>query len=546
MNLPLSGASGRLRRYLVLPCAALFSTFISVPVFSADPFELPIREHIFDNGLRLLVLEREGDPRVEAKIFTDMGAIHETPGLLGAAHFQEHLMFKGTPSLGTTDWGQEQPIRERMRIVEAELIEEKNRARNAIRRRGVFDDYRHVDETPRMRELREELAALEASAARFRISGDVNRWYQAYGGTGLTATTEQEYMKFDINLPVERIDLFFRIEADRMRNTVFREFDQERMILVEQRLGDLNGPSTPYYEQMNAVAGLVHPVFWPEGYPTDFYEYTRTTQRELYEEYFVVNNSTIVLIGGVSLEDMIPRVEHYFGWMEPAPEPTRTPAVEPRPAAERRLVYRDDEIEPRVEYRYLIPAIGHPERPHFDVLAHVVSSRLAARAVQAGVAGRPNVNTRVVHTSRFGVPATINFEFILSDARQLGNAEQLVADTLQSLQSSPPAEDEVTRAQQALRVAWYRTLRDPSALAFDIGHFQTMDSWRTLPEFLAARETTTGETIRDLARRYFIADNLSVGIARPHAIPAATEAALAPGSPPGGRELSVASEGATP
>jgi predicted Zn-dependent peptidase len=507
---------------------ALLASAISALALAADPFELPIREHVLDNGLRLLVLEREGDPRVEAKIFTDMGAIHETPGLLGAAHFQEHLMFKGTPSLGTTDWGQEQPIRERMRDVEAELLEEKNRARNAIRHRGVFDDYRHVEETPRMRELREELAELEKKAARFRISGDVNRWYQAYGGTGLTATTEQEYMKFDINLPVERIDLFFRIEADRMRNTVFREFDQERMILVEQRLGDLNRPSTPYYEQMNAVAGLVHPVFWPEGYPTDFYEYTRTTQRALYEEYFVVNNSTIVLIGGVSLEDMIPRVEHYFGWMEPAPEPTRTPAVEPRPAAERRLVYRNDEIEPRVEYRYLIPAIGHPDRPHFDVLAQIASRRLAADASAAGISGRPNVNTRVVHTSRFGVPATINFEFILDDARQIARAEKLIGDTLQSLGTAPPSGDEVERARRALRVAWYRTLRDTSALAFDIGHFQTMDSWRTLPEFLRARESTTGEDIRKLARRYFIVDNLSIGIARPRDVPAQARALLDP------------------
>jgi predicted Zn-dependent peptidase len=489
--------------------------------------DLPIREHIFDNGLRLLVLERPGDPRVEAKIFTDMGAIHETPGLLGAAHFQEHLMFKGTPSLGTTDWGQEQPIRESMRAVEAALIEEMNRARNEIRQRGVFDDYRHVPETERMRALKAELAALERSAARFRQSGALNRWYQAYGGTGLTATTEQEYMKFDINLPVERIDLFFRIEADRMRNTVFREFDQERMILVEQRLGDLNKPTTPYYEQMNALAGVVHPVFWPEGYPTDFYQYTRASQRALYEEYFVVNNSTIVLIGGVTLEDMIPRVEHYFGWMEPAPEPTRTPAVEPRPAAERRLVYRNDEIAPRVEYRYLIPAIGHPDRPAFDVLVEVASERLADAARNAGIAGRPNVNTRVVHTDQFGVPATINFEFILEDAKDLAAAEAMLARELAALREAP-APAEVTGAQQRLRVAWYRTMRDTSALAFAIGHFQTMDRWQTLAQHLEARDATRGADLARLASTYFIPENRSVGIAMPRTGQAVAAAGDAP------------------
>jgi predicted Zn-dependent peptidase len=265
---------------------------------------------------------------------------------------------------------------------------------------------------------------------------------------------------------------------------------------------------------MNAVAGLVHPVFWPEGYPTDFYEYTRTTQRALYEKYFVVNNSTIVLIGGVSLEDMIPRVEHYFGWMEPAPEPTRTPAIEPRPAAERRLVYRNDEIDPRVEVRYLIPAVGHPDRPAFDVLALIASDRIAAEASRRGVAGYPNVNTRVVHTDRFGVPATINFEFVVADAKQLDDAEAVLHAALDSLTEGPGAA-ELEKAQATLRADWYRTLRDPSALGFAIGHFQTMDRWQTLPAYLRGRDETDGDDIARLAKKYFIAENRSVGIARP-------------------------------
>lgn len=485
---------------------------------AASPYELPIKEHLFDNGLRLLVLERPDDPRVEAKIFTDMGAIHETPGLLGAAHFQEHIMFKGTPSLGSSDWSAEQPIRERMKAVEAQFIEEKNRARNAIRQRGAMDDYRHQEASPRMRELQSELAALEKEASVYRENGAINKWYQAYGGTNLTATTEQEYMKFDINLPVERIDLFFRLEADRMSNTVFREFDQERMILVEQRLGDLNKPSTPYYEQMNAVAGLVHPVFWPEGYASDFYEYTRTSQRALYEEYFVVNNSTIVLIGGVSIEDMIPKVEHYFGWMKAAPEPTRTPAIEPRPGAERRLIYRNDEIKPRVEFRYLIPAVGHPDRPMFDVLGELAKTRLNTALQTAGIAGTVNVNTRVVHTDRFGVPGTMNFELILSDATDLQAAEALLEKTLTALKDGFN-KGELNMAKATLRAQWYRTARDASALAFEIGHFQTMDSWRTLPEYLDARDSVKSTDIARLTNKYLVLDNRSVGIARPrHAI----------------------------
>jgi len=81
---------------------------------SAQDYKLPILEHVYENGLRLLVIERPGESRVVSKIFTDMGALNETPGQFGAAHFLEHLMFKGTPTLGALDWEREKKLHEQI------------------------------------------------------------------------------------------------------------------------------------------------------------------------------------------------------------------------------------------------------------------------------------------------------------------------------------------------------------------------------------------------------------------------------------------------
>ncbi len=70
-------------------------------------------------------------------------------------------------------------------------------------------------------------------------------------------------------------------------------------------------------------------------------------------------------------------------------------------------------------------------------------------------------------------------------------------------------------ARKQLRTEWYRTAADPNALAFEIGHFQVMDSWKTLIPYLQARDQTTVADIVRLAKTYFVANNRSVGVVRP-------------------------------
>jgi len=500
----------RIFRNLSILAVAFF-----VSTATAQDYDLPILEHVYENGLRLLVIERPGEQRVVNKIFTDMGALNETPGQFGAAHFLEHLMFKGTTTLGSLDWEREKELHEQIRSAEDALIEELNRSRNDLRQRGVFHEYQHSETTPRTDDLRALIDSLNRQAQELSEEGPLSVWYMAYGGTGLTATTEQEYMKFDIDLPVDRIDLFLRIEADRMQNSIFRNFDAERMVLVEQRLGDRNGAETEFREAMNSLVGRASMVYVPEGYANDFQQYTRRYERELYESYFVPNNTTLIFIGGVTLDEMIPKVEKYFGHMERAPEPARYEGREPLPSAEKRLNWRSDTLAPRVEVRYQIPGVGHPDRPLFDVLSEAFEAYLQSAIIEAGIDGTVDINTRVVHTSRFGVPASINIELVLEDSLQTDKAESTLLTELRRLGEEPLPADLVAQARKKLRTEWYRTAVDPGALAFQIGHFEVMDSWRTLKPYLEARDAATADDLRGLADKYFIANNRSVGVVLP-------------------------------
>ncbi len=476
-------------------------------------YELPIQEHVLDNGLRLLVIERPGDHRVECKIYTDFGSIVEDPGQLGSAHFLEHLMFKGTKTLGTSDWQSESKLIEELYEAEADLIAALNKERNTLRERGVFHGDKWEITTPEIDEHRKKIAAIDAKINEYRDPGTTMRWYQAYGGTGLTATTEQEYMKFDINLPANRAELFLRMESDRMTNTIFRGFDEERMILVEQRLGDLNRLSTPYYEQMSAVVGVVHPVFWPEGYPTDFYQYTRHYEKDLYDRYFVPNNTTVILIGGVKFDDMVALTEKHFGKLARKPEPAETKAIEPVPNAERRVIYRSEKLRPGVEARFLIPGVGHSDRPVIDVIMEVAQRRLKNSLLANGISGNINVNTRVVHTSMFGIPGSVNFEVGLSKESDLAKAESILLNTIEDLKLAV-SQNELAIAKKRLRNEWLRIKLDASDLNFALGHFQVMDSYKTLESYLKARESAAVTDLNRVAKTYFVENNRTIGVVK--------------------------------
>lgn len=87
--------------------------------------------------------------------------------------------------------------------------------------------------------------------------------------------------------------------------------------------------------------------------------------------------------------EMISKVERYFGHMERGPELRRYQGQEPLPSAEKRLTWRSDTLAPRVEVRYQIPGVGHPDRPLFDVLAEAFEAQLqfAARLAAAVLSG---------------------------------------------------------------------------------------------------------------------------------------------------------------
>ena len=59
-----------------------------------------VQERALSNGMRVLIAERHLDPVVAVMVWYGVGARNERPEESGVSHFLEHMMFKGTETLG--------------------------------------------------------------------------------------------------------------------------------------------------------------------------------------------------------------------------------------------------------------------------------------------------------------------------------------------------------------------------------------------------------------------------------------------------------------
>src|SRR4030095_8644792 len=77
-----------------------------------DP--IGVRKVVLDNGLTVFLSENHERPEVFGAVVVRTGAKNDPPNDTGMAHYLEHMLFKGTTKLGTTDWERERPLQERL------------------------------------------------------------------------------------------------------------------------------------------------------------------------------------------------------------------------------------------------------------------------------------------------------------------------------------------------------------------------------------------------------------------------------------------------
>lgn len=475
----------------------LFLLLLSLGLGSAiaQPLEEKVREHTFANGLKLLLVERHESPTFAAYITIGVGSVDETSQQRGVAHLLEHMLFKGTKTLGTTDYKKEKPLLDEIEAVGSAL--------DALRSRKDADPQK-------MTELQEKLAKLQQQHQKYVVKDEFSRIYAENGGAGYNAFTSKDLTTYLVSLPANKLELWAAIEADRMQNAVLREFYTEREVVREERRRSYeSSPDGMLYENLIATAFTVHPYRHPIiGWDSDIRNLSLAETRDFLQRYYAPVNTVIALVGDIDSEAAIDMVERYFGTIPPGTPVPPVTAVEPPQRGEKRLHIEFD-AEPQVAIAFHKPTLPERDDYIFDLIDLILAHGRTSRLYRALVLEQELATA--VHI--FGAPgARYDNLFVISAVPRhphtTAEVEASIYAELDRLAREPVSAEELERARNRLRVDRLRMLKGNNGLARMLTYYQTVaGDWRYLATYDREVATITAEEVMAVARTYFVPIN---------------------------------------
>ena len=488
-------------RHFILPAIVLAGSTCSMRAQDLASFEKRITVKTLDNGLTVLVCERPEAPVFSFFTHVDVGSDREVPGITGLAHMFEHMAFKGTDKIGTSNYAEEK--------VAIEKMEQAYQAYDQERRKEVGRDDKRVAE------LEKAWKDAMAAAQKYVIVNQFGQIIEQDGGQGLNAFTSNEETGYHYSFPSNRVELWAYLESERFLHPVFREFYKERDVVHEERRLGESQPFSRLLEQFLATAYVAHPYSQPVvGWPSDLETFSITDAEHFYRKYYVPSNMVVTLVGDVKASEVLPVVEKYFGRIPagPKPEPLRT--IEPPQNAERMVILHETS-QPIFIEGYHKPGARDKDDAVYQALEDLLSSGRTSRLYRSLVRDK-KIAAQSGGFNGFPGNKYPNL-FVFFAISTPGHTPEEIRDAIHSeierVKNEDVTDDELQMIKTRAKANLLRGLGDNQGLAFQLGSTQALyGDWRELFREVDDIAKVSKADIRRVANTTFVASNRTVGM----------------------------------
>jgi predicted Zn-dependent peptidase len=460
-------------------------------------FEQRTTTKVLPNGLTLIICERPEAPVFSYSTFVDAGDVNDPSGESGLAHMFEHLAFKGTSEIGTTDYAAEK--------IALAKVEAANDAYEAEFLKTVGRD------PQKLAELKQKFKDAQDEAHRFVIPNQFTDVAERNGAEGLNAETGLDDTMFFWSMPENRLELWAWLESSRLADTVPREFYKERDVVIEERrMRTDSNPEGRLFEQFVATAYVAHNYGRSGiGWPSEVSQINATEAMEFHKKYYVGSNIVVAVVGDVKASEAMPVLEKYFSRVPAGPKPEEMTTVEPKQFAEKTVAI-GEATQPIYLEGYHRPSYRDPDDAVYDAISDIMSNGRVSRlyrslvrdqqiaAESGGFSPYPGDKYPSLFVF-FGVPLPGHTPAEMRDA---------IHKEIEKLKTADVSDAELQMYKTRTRADLLRGLADNQGLANDLAEYQTRyGDWRELFLQLERVDKVTKADIRRVANQVFVTSN---------------------------------------
>jgi predicted Zn-dependent peptidase len=450
--------------------------------------EKHVEAHTLSNGLKVILYKRGKAPVFAGLISVRLGGIDEPVGKTGVSHLLEHMAFKGTSVIGTSDF-------EKERI----LLGQEDKLR-AIKNRSPEQE----------NELNSILSTLEKMTNAEALTEELTR----RGASDLNATTSKELTSYFVNLPKTAFEFWAWLESERLINPVFRQFYQERdVVLEERRMRYEDDPTGKLYENLLMTAFVDHPYRDPViGYEKDLLALTRKDLSDYHSQYYIPSNLVVSVVGDVDPQRDLEVLEKYFGRIAGDKiRPSLSTRQETPQTAERQVVVSHPS-SPQLFIGYKKPAYPHSDDAPLSVLQQILAGSFVSPLYVELVKNR-QVATSISVFEAPGSSAPNLFVFSASPRHphSVDEVVESVDDVIKKFIDSGPTEEQLAIAQRSMAVNYLGELKSNMALArqFASSHLLFGD-WKASIKWFGEVLDVTVSDVHRVARQYLVSHGRTI------------------------------------
>ena len=485
-----------------LPLLVLFWLLQTALAQDLASFEKRVHVKKLPNGLTVLVLTRTEAPVFSFYTLVDAGDAQDPVGKTGLAHMMEHMAFKGTTNIGTTNIKAETAALAKVEAAYAAYDRENHRTVNR--------------DEKKIAALRDAWMKARDEADRYVIKNEFGEIVERNGGVGLNASTSLDNTRYFYSFPTNRLELWAYLESERFLHPVLREFYKERdVVMEERRMRTDSSPTGRLVEQFLAVSFDGSPYHRPGiGYESDLRHFSATDALAFFKTYYVPSNMIVAVVGDLDPEKTFAVIERYFGRIPSGPKPEEYITSQTPQTSERRVALQDPS-QPFYVEGYQVPSYRDKDDPVYEVISSVMSEGRTSRLYRAlvrdqriaiaaeGFSGFPGDKYRNLYAF-YALPAHGHA------AAEMGDA---IHKEIEKLKREGVAEDELKMVKTRFKAELLRGLANNQGLASSLAQNQMRyGDWREMFRRMDKLDAVTSEDVKRVANQVFVESNRTVGV----------------------------------